>query len=47
MNAYECFFFQSKENAGFDENHPSIRVTVLLAINKQHILPAMQIFCRP
>ena len=36
MNAYECFFFQSKENAGTDENHPSIKATVLQAINKHH-----------
>ena len=36
MNANECFFFQSKENAGPDENHPSIKVTVLQAINKRH-----------
>ena len=34
--AYERFFFQSKENAGTDENHPSIKGTVILAINKYH-----------
>ena len=34
VDAYECFFFQSKENAGTDENHPSIKGTVLLAIKK-------------
>ena len=36
VDAYECFFFQSKENAGTDENHPSIKATVLQAINKHH-----------
>ena len=36
FNTYECFFFQSKENAGTDENHPSIIGTVLQAINKRH-----------
>ena len=35
-DAYECFFFQSKENVGTDENHPNIKGTVLLAINKYH-----------
>ena len=34
VDAYECFFFKSKENAGTDENHPSIKGTVLLAIKK-------------
>jgi hypothetical protein len=46
VDAYECFFFQSKENAGADENHPSIK----LLFSKQStsiILPTMQIFCRP
>ena len=46
-DAYECYFIQSKEYAGTDEYHPSIKVTVLQAINKQHILPTVQIFCRP
>ena len=36
VDSYECFFFQSKENAGTDENHPSIIGTVLQAINKRH-----------
>ena len=34
--AYECFFFQSKENAGTDENHPNIKGKVLLVIYKYH-----------
>jgi hypothetical protein len=34
VDTYECFFFQSKENAGTDENHPSVKVTALQAINK-------------
>ena len=34
VDAYECFFFQSKENAGTDGNHPGIKVVVLQAINK-------------
>ena len=34
VDAYECFFFHLKENAGADENHPSIKVSVLQAINK-------------
>ena len=36
VDAYECFFFHSKENAGTDENHPSIKVTALQGINKHH-----------
>ena len=36
VDAYECFVFQSKENTGPDENHPSIKVTALQAINKCH-----------
>jgi hypothetical protein len=36
VGAYECFFFQSKENARTDENHPSIKGTVLQAVNKCH-----------
>ena len=36
VDAYECFFFQSKENARTDENHCSIKATVLQAINKHH-----------
>ena len=36
VDANECFFFQSKENAGTDENCPSIKVTLLQAINKRH-----------
>ena len=36
VDAYECFFFQSKEDAGTIENHPSIKVTVLQAINNRH-----------
>jgi hypothetical protein len=36
VDAYECFFFQSKENTGTDENHPSIKGTVPQAINKHH-----------
>ena len=36
MYVYECFFFQSKEKAGTYENHPSIKVTALQAINKCH-----------
>ena len=36
VDAYECYFFQSKENTGTDKNHPSIKGTVLLAINKHH-----------
>ena len=34
VDAYECFFFQSKENIGTDESHSNIKGTVLLAINK-------------
>jgi hypothetical protein len=30
------FFFQSKENAGPDENHPSIKGTFPQAMNKHH-----------
>ena len=37
VDAYECYFFQSKENTGTDKNHPSIKGTVLLAINKHHL----------
>ena len=36
VDAYECYFFQSKENAGTDENHPSIKGTILQAIDKCH-----------
>ena len=36
VDTYECFFFQWKENAGTDENHPSINGTVLQAISKHH-----------
>jgi hypothetical protein len=36
VDAYECYFFQSKENAGTDENHPSIKGTGLQAIYKCH-----------
>ena len=36
VDAYECFFFQSKENARTDENHPSIKVTACQEINKCH-----------
>jgi hypothetical protein len=36
MNAYECCIFQSKGNAGTDESHPSIKGTVLQAVNKCH-----------
>ena len=36
VNAYEWFFIQLKENAGADENHPSIKVTVLQENNKCH-----------
>ena len=46
VDAYECFFFQSKENAGTDENHPSIKGTVLLAINKYHFANNTDL-CRP
>jgi hypothetical protein len=35
-----------KENAGADENHPSIKVTVLQAINKCHFANNAD-FCRP
>jgi hypothetical protein len=38
LDAYECSFFQSKETAGTDENHPSIKATVLQAINKCHFV---------
>jgi hypothetical protein len=33
VDAYECLIIQSKGNAGTDEHHPSIKVTVLQAIN--------------
>jgi hypothetical protein len=36
VDAYACFPFQSKEKAGTDENHPSIKGTDLQAINKRH-----------
>ena len=36
VDAYEYFFFQLKENAGTDENHPSIKGTILQAIDKCH-----------
>ena len=36
VDTYEYFFFQSKEKAGTDENHHSIKGTVLQAINKHH-----------
>ena len=36
VDAYECFFFLSKENAGTDENHLSIKGTILQAIDKCH-----------
>ena len=26
VDAYKCFFFQLKENAGTDENHPNIKL---------------------
>ena len=38
VDTYECSFFQSKENAGTDENHPSVKVTALQAINKLHFV---------
>jgi hypothetical protein len=36
VDAYECLSFQSKEKAGTDENHPSIKGAALQAINKCH-----------
>ena len=44
VDAYECYFFQSKENAGTDENHPSIKATVLQAINKHHFANNADLF---
>ena len=51
VDAYECFFFQSKENAGADENHPSINGTALQATNKlfyqQHrSFAGLKVYCR-
>ena len=43
VDAYECFFLQSKEYAGPDESHPSIKVTVLQAINKHHFTNSMDL----
>ena len=46
VGEYDCFFFQSKENAGTDENHHSIKGTVLQAINKNYFANNADL-CRP
>ena len=44
VDAYECYFFQSKENAKTDENHSSIKATVLQAINKRPLANNADVF---
>jgi hypothetical protein len=44
VDAYECFFFQSKENTGTDENHLSIKGTDLQAINQCHFANNADLF---